>query len=205
LKAGSSRDKRVYLLVAAGLAVILVLVVLVAGPPGRAVDWAIRAAALLGYLAALAASLSSAFMRQMLHLFGMPFLKVHHYMSIAALVLLTVHPLLVMLDMGSPAVLIPVLSSVSGFLQMGGRPAWYLLVVAALAALLRGRLGRGWRALHWLTYVALLLGAAHAMLIGSSFRAVPARVLLVLVASLALFVFARKRLDARRRRSRAAH
>jgi DMSO/TMAO reductase YedYZ heme-binding membrane subunit len=59
--------------------------------------------------------------------------------------------------------------------------------------------------LHWLTYVALLLGAAHAMLIGSSFRAVPARVLLVLVASLALFVFARKRLDARRRRSRAAH
>lgn len=185
-------------MVVLALAALLVSRQPFAGP----LDFAVRVPALVGYLAVFTASLSSAYLREMLRLFGRPFLAVHHYVAVTGLALLTVHPISVAVRMSSLDVFVPVVSSVRGFLQWGGRPAWYLLAIASAAALWRRPVGDAWRPLHMLTYIAFWLATAHAIMMGPNVQGPIMRGLAVAMALVMVGVLARKRMQetARRRR-----
>ena len=88
------------------------------------------------------------------------------------------------------------------FFQLGGRLAIYLIAIAALAALLRKRWRNGWRIVHMLNYIALLLGTVHAVLIGTDFGQPFLRLVPIAMAVLAVAVFVRKRIAQRRAKLR---
>lgn len=190
-------------LVATGIvAVILIAGLIVLQPYGSPLNWFIRAAALLGYLTVFLSILSSTYMRELIRLFGRPSIQVHHILSITGLALITLHPLGVVLDWNSPRVLLPRFDSLSTFLQWGGPPALYLIVVALLAVLLRRSIGRGWRAIHALNYVGFLLGTVHAVMLGTDFAGNGLRPIIVKIVAVTLGLavaatFVQKRLQRR--------
>ena len=121
--------------------------------------------------------------------------KVHHILSVTGLVLVTLHLFGVAVDATSPSVFLPRFDSWVAFLELGGRPAWYLIAVASLVAVLRQTIDRNWRAIHFLNYVAFLLATVHAIMIGTDFqhtivKAVPVALALVIVA---IFIQKRRR------------
>jgi predicted ferric reductase len=149
----------------------------------------------MGYTAIFLSAVSSAYMRQVYRTFGRPFIKVHHILSVTGLVLVTLHPLGAAIDAASPNVFLPRFDSWATFLELGGRPAWYLIAIASLVAVLRKTIGRNWRAIHFLNYVAFLLATVHAIMIGTDFqqpivRAVPVALALVIVV---IFIQKRRR------------
>jgi sulfoxide reductase heme-binding subunit YedZ len=184
------RTGRIWYLVLVGfVALALVSGLMSRQPYGSTLSWLIRGSASLGYLATFLAIISSAYMRKLVRFFGRPFIQVHHILSVAGLVLVTLHPLGVAWSSASLRVFLPRFDSWLVFLQLGGRPAWYLFAAASLAAVLRKTIGRSWRAIHFLNYVAFWLGTIHAILIGTDFqitavRAVSVALALVVVATL---------------------
>lgn len=193
------RKSRIWYLVLAGVvAVLLTILALALGPWGTPLNQTVRATGMLGYLAVFLASLSSLYLRELVQFFGRPFIKVHHVISIAGLVMLLIHPLGVAWEAGSLAVFVPVTSSWLGFLRAGGRPALYLIGLAALAAVLRKSMARSWRAIHYLNYVAFILASTHAGLLGSDFQHPVARAVLILMALVVIGVFIRRRTSTRK-------
>jgi hypothetical protein len=178
---------------------ILVGILLVAAPSDYTLYAAIRGAALLGYIYVFLSCLSSAFVMGLSKYFGRPFLKTHHLVAIAGLTLMSIHGLAVAWDSQSAAVFLPSFDSAEDFLMWGGRPAFILVWVAVIAAVLRLALGARWRMLHWLNYIAFLLATAHALMIGSDFGRPGLRWAATGMALIVIAVFFRKRLaDARR-------
>jgi sulfoxide reductase heme-binding subunit YedZ len=162
--------------------------------------WAIRIAALMGYFCVFGAIVTSAYMRQMVRWFGRPFLKVHHTLSVTGLILTTIHPLAVAWQALSLRVFIPAVDSWYGFFAFGGRAAWYLLGIGALVAVLRGAVGKNWRLLHYLNYLAFWLATVHGILIGANVQNWVMRLVFGAMASGVLGVFVQKRTRARRRK-----
>lgn len=183
-------------LVALGLTLALELL----QPEGQPLDWAVRGLALLGYQFVFLSILSSAYLPQLVRFFGQPFIRIHHGLSITGLVLITLHPLAVALNSGTPLVFLPRFDSLRVFLALGGRPAWYLIAAGVLAAVLRKPLGKRWRLLHLLNYLAFALATAHANLIGANFQGLIVRLVswAMLVAVVAVFV--KRRLPPARQR-----
>ncbi len=69
--------------------------------------------------------------------------------------------------------------------------------------MLRTAIGKSWKTIHWLNYVAFLLGTAHAWLIGANFQHMGVRIVSGVMAVTLVVVFVLKRLeDAQRRRKR---
>lgn len=187
-----------YLIVVGAISTTMVGLLIALQPAGGMLDWLIRGTALLGYWAVFLAVISSAYTRELFRLFGHPFIKLHHAVALSGLILVTLHPLGVALRSATLGVFVPAVSSLEAFLRLGGRPAWYLLVVAAIAAAMRVRIERTWRLIHYLTYAAFLLATVHAVMIGSDFVSPIMRALAVALAALALVSFARKRIRKRR-------
>jgi hypothetical protein len=206
----AKRANRTWLLYVIGVAALVIIAAviiirqLVAGQVLLAY-WAIRTFALLGYLCVFAAAVSAIYMRELFRFFGRPFVKVHHAVTIAGLVLLALHGLIAASSVGFQ-VLIPNLSSWRLFFTWGGPIALYLIGIASLTALWRtSGLRQQWRYLHWLNYLAFFLASVHAILLGSEFRstamrAIPILLALALVASFVLKRRQRAKLQARRRR-----
>jgi sulfoxide reductase heme-binding subunit YedZ len=190
--------KSLYLVLVGIVALAVSVGLVVLQPYGTPVNWAIRVAALSGYQAVFLAIVSSNYMRQMRRRFGRPFIQVHHALSIAGLSLVTLHPLLIAWDSLSLTVFVPRFDSWRVFLQLGGRPAWYLLGLASLAALLRRKIGRPWRLIHTLNYVAFWLASVHAILIGPSFQPTVTKAVAVLMSLAIVAIYVQKRLRARR-------
>jgi DMSO/TMAO reductase YedYZ heme-binding membrane subunit len=165
---------------------------------GLPVDWVIRAAALLGYQFVFMSIISSAYMVQLVRRFGRPFVQMHHVLSVAGLIMVSLHPLAVALRAGTAKVFLPRFDSLRLFLELGGRPAWYFIVVAALVALWRRRLGSTWRVVHMLNYVAFLLATVHGNLIGTNFQNPVTRAVSALMVVAVVAVFVRKRIGGRR-------
>ena len=187
-----------YLALVGILALALTIAVESLNLGGTPLNWAIRGAALLGYQSVFLAIVSSAYMRQLVRLFGRPFVQVHHVVSVTGLILITLHPLGVALDNATISVFVPRFDSVLVFLQLGGRLAWYLVALAALIALLRRSVGRPWRVIHMLNYIAFLLITVHANLIGTDLQYAVTRAISIVMALVIVGVFVRKRLRQRR-------
>jgi DMSO/TMAO reductase YedYZ heme-binding membrane subunit len=202
--ASSNREARrrrglLYLILIGVVSLVVAGILIALQPFGGLLDWGIRAAAMLGYWFIFLSVVSSAFMRQLFKLLGRPFIRVHHVLSVAGLILMTLHPLGVAVRRSSIGVFVPDVSSVSAFLQLGGRPAWYLIGIASLAALLRTSIKKRWRAIHYLNYVAFLLVTGHAVMIGTDFiSSIVMRAVAIAMALAVVAVFAWKRV----RRSR---
>jgi sulfoxide reductase heme-binding subunit YedZ len=182
-----------YLVLIGVVALILVSGLISLRPYGTPLNWLIRGAALMGYLAVFLSAVSSAYMRQVIRLFGRPFVKVHHVLSVTGLALVTLHPLGVAINAGSLSVFLPRFDSWVVFLELGGRPAWYLIAAASLAAVLRKSIGRNWRTVHLLNYVAFLLGTVHAVMIGTDFQHTIAKAVSVALALVIVVIFIQKR------------
>lgn len=176
------------------LALLLVSLLLQNSPtPAAPLQWVIRVSALIGYACICGAILTSAFLRHMRRWFGRPFMQVHHILSVTGLVLVTLHPLAVAWQAGSLGVFVPAVGSWYAFFSLGGRPAWYLLAIGALAALFRAAIGPRWRLLHILNYVAFWLATVHGLLIGSSVQSLVMQVVFGAMALVVLWVLIRKR------------
>jgi len=195
------KRKRLSMWYLAPVGILAILLTVAAEAPlrgGRPIDWAIRSAALLGYQMVFVSVISSAYVVQLVRLFGRPFIKLHHIASVAGLILITLHPIGVAYDAASARVFVPDVSSLRAFLALGGRPAWYLIAIAALVALLRKPIGPAWRVIHPLSYIAFLLATIHGNLIGSNLQAAVPRVLSILMALAVVAVFVRRRMPRRK-------
>jgi DMSO/TMAO reductase YedYZ heme-binding membrane subunit len=171
-------------------------------PIGSLLNRSIRAVALLGYLTVFVTIVSAPYMRQVYRLFGRSFVKVHHILSVSGLILLTVHPIGAAIQYASLAVWVPRFGSLAAFFQWGGAPAWYLLGLGALAAVLRKPIGQNWRLVHMLNYVAFMLASIHALQLGAEFQWPGAVVLVVVLILAATAAFIQKRLQRHGRGSR---
>lgn len=190
------KPQNTWILIAGGVAIAALIVLVVSLDLVRTpLDALIRAGALLGYIAVFLASLSSLFMREMTRYFGRPFLKLHHIVSVTGLAALTAHALGVAWRSGDLAVFLPEISSLRAFFALGGRPAFWLIAVAALAAVLRKSIGNRWKLLHWLNYLAFILGTVHAIMIGPNFQHIGVRIVAGIMAAVLLgaFIIRRRR------------
>jgi sulfoxide reductase heme-binding subunit YedZ len=199
----AKRARRTWPLILVGLvALILVGTFVALQPYGTPLNRAIRACALLGYVAIFLAIISSAYMKQMVRTFGRPFVQVHHILSVTGWVLVTLHPLGVAWSLGSPRVFLPRFESWRMFLQWGGPPAWYLIGVASLAAVLRKTFRDNWRAGHILNYVAFVLATVHGFLLGTDFQHLVVKGLSLTALLIMIATFIQKRLQQRRLQAR---
>ena len=180
----------VYLVVLVLTVIIAAVLLTLAGTPG--LYGIARGTALVGYQFVVLSVLSSAFVRPLVRAYRKPFVKLHHWVSITGLALLTLHPILLVIVTRSPSLLIAAYTS-GDFFRNAGSPALMALTIAALAAILKSRIVRVWRYVHWLNYAALLLGTIHAILIGTSVAMLPElRWLFVLLAASGVAVFIRR-------------
>jgi len=196
----AKRAKRTWLLYVIGVAALALIGGTIAARQlvaGQVIltSWVIRTFALLGYLCVFVAALSALYMRELVRLFGRPFVKTHHVVTVTGLILLALHGLIVTIGFG-PSVLVPNLGSLRLFFTWGGPIALYLIGIASLAALLRSSsLRKQWRYLHWLNYLAFLLATTHALLLGSDFQSTAMKVIPIVLALALVAVFVFKRLQ----------
>jgi hypothetical protein len=194
------RVKNTRYLVLGGVVLVALVVGIVATQPRpRPIYWLIRGAALLGYLTIFLSILSSAYIVPLVRFFGRSFVKVHHVASITGLVAMMVHPLAIAWNSRALSVFVPDFSSLTRFLTLAGRVVWPLVGIAALAAWLRKPIGKNWRVIHYLNYLAFWLVTAHAILIGANFQTLLMRVVAVVLALITVAVLVQKRLPRRKR------
>ena len=136
----------------------------------------------------------------MVRWFGRPFIKIHHILSIAGLSLVTIHPLSVAWRALDLSVFVPVVNSWYAFFTQGGRAAWYLLGLGALAAVLRGAIGKRWKLLHFFNYLAFWLATVHGILLGANVQNWVMRAVFGAMALIVLGVFVQKRVRKPRRK-----
>jgi sulfoxide reductase heme-binding subunit YedZ len=129
-----------------------------------------RLLALWGFLSLGIAVILTPFLREIMKVFGKPFLQVHHTFAAVGLLLPTLHPVTLAIASMNPALFIPVVSSWERFWLNAGRPALYLLYIAFAAVLLRKYIPKYWRWVHGLMYVVLLFAVVHGNLIGTDFE-----------------------------------
>lgn len=184
-----------YLAILAATVIITAIVLSLARTPG--LYGVARGAALVGYQFVFLAVLSSAFTRPLVRAYRKPFIRLHHWVSITGLALLVLHPILLVIVLKSTAVLTAAYTS-GEFFRYAGSPALIAFFLAAIAAVLRTRMNTVWRYIHWLNYVALLLGTAHAVLLGTSVALLPwLRWVLVLLAACGVAVYISRRVNTR--------
>jgi len=194
------RTWQLYAIIGAVLVVSLLIVML--GQP----TWQsglIRWGALVGYQGVFLAALSALYLVELTKYFGRGFIKLHHIVSIMALSTLVLHGGMVAWQFGQLRVLAPRFTSVENFVRFGGAPALWLIILAALAAWQRKNLRDQWRPIHWLTYIAFILGTIHAQMLGGSFQHLVVRIISIAMAVALVAVFATKRLRQQKRRNRS--
>jgi DMSO/TMAO reductase YedYZ heme-binding membrane subunit len=168
---------------------------------GTLLRWIVRDLALLGYIAVFLAIVSSFYKKQVMKVFGRSFVPAHHVLSVTGAVLLTLHPIGVAWDEMDPAVFIPVFVPLYDMLRYGGRIAWYVFAVGTLTAVWRKRVGRRWRTIHELNYVAFFFGTVHANLLGANFQDLPVRIISLAMLAVVAVLFVRQRIEQRKKQA----
>ncbi len=133
-------------------------------------DLAIRLLALNGFIALSVAAMMTPFLKEVTLFFKKSFIKVHHYFAAAGLLLITLHPVAIVIQALNPMLLLPNVGSFYLFLFYGGSVALISIYVAFGFVLLRKKFTSHWRPFHALMYVALFFGVVHANLAGLDFR-----------------------------------
>jgi len=152
-----------------------------------------RITGLAGVSSLFIAIILSSFVRQSKKIFGTAYIKVHHLFSIIGLILVTLHPAIMAIDFGTSRIFIPNFSSWNAFLTNAGRPALYLIYIAAIAAVFRRNITKYWKYLHNIIYLAFILGAIHGMRQGSNFSSTILFILYILMIVAVVFNFIYKR------------
>ena len=136
----------------------------------------IRLFALLGLTSMFVASMITPFQKELYKIFKVPFLKIHHYLTIFGLTVITLHPVLSAIETAiattariGASVFLPDFGSSYGFWSLAGRPALIIIYIAVTGALIRKGFKKGWRWMHALNYIALLFGVVHGIMSGSDF------------------------------------
>jgi methionine sulfoxide reductase heme-binding subunit len=153
----------------------------------------VRLLALNGFIAVAIAAIMTPFLKEITLFFKKPFTKVHHYFAATGLMLLTLHPIFVVILTMNPAIVLPNLSSPYFFFLYGGVVALISIYIALGAVLLRRKMVKYWRYFHMLMYLALFFGVVHGTLIGPDFQSIPFIVIYVALFGAAVFAFALKR------------
>lgn len=139
------------------------------------------------------ATLITPFLKEVTQVFGKPFLRIHHAFSILGIVCITLHPVFNAVQRLSLSVFVPRFDSWETFWRLAGRPAFIILYIALLAAILRAKAPKYWRPFHALMYVALLFGIVHANLIGDDFENLGIMIIFNALFLLSIASFALKR------------
>jgi predicted ferric reductase len=182
---------------------LIIFIIYIVDAKTNVLEEFIRILALFGLLSLFISSIMAAFTREIYKLFGKPFKKVHHYIALSALILITTHPILIAINYTDASVFVPDFSSSYAFWALAGRPALYLIFIAVIAGFLQTKIKRYWRYIHGLNYVALVFGVVHGMLIGSNLsRLVALKVIYVLMLVLVTFSFVLKRYQTYKRKKR---
>lgn len=136
----------------------------------------IRLFALLGLVSMFIASMITPFQKELYKIFKVPFLKIHHYLTIFGLTMITLHPVLYAIERAiattareGAKVFLPVFTSAFDFWLLAGRPALIIIYIAVIGALIRKGFKKGWRWMHALNYIALIFGVVHGIMNGSDF------------------------------------
>lgn len=163
---------------------------------------AVRLFALNGFISLAIASILTAFLKEVTLFFKKPFTRIHHYFAAAGLVLITLHPVALAIQMMNPAVFVPNVGSLYLFLFFGGRQALIIIYIAFAAVLLRRKMLAYWRYLHALMYIALFFGIVHADLSGTDFGNLAVLVVFNGLFTAVLVAFSLKRLQFYRLKAR---
>jgi predicted ferric reductase len=131
---------------------------------------AIRLCALYGFLALAIATTMTPFLKEITQAFGRSFVKIHHIFAMVGIICATLHPTFFAIFVADITVFIPRFDSWLIFWELAGRPALYLIYLAALAALLRSMIQKYWRYFHALMYLVLVFVIVHGNLIGTDFQ-----------------------------------
>ncbi|WP_407356135.1 ferric reductase-like transmembrane domain-containing protein [Methanolobus sp. WCC5] len=164
-----------------------------------------RASGLFAYFFIFLAILSSEYMRQMKNVFGKGFIAVHHILARIGILLMLVHPVAFAIERRSISVFVPVFHPFTDFLELAGRPAFYLILIAVFAALYRKRISGGWKKIHYLIYPAFLLTFAHAWLIGTDLNSGSMQFLWIVMALTVAGIFLHKRVALYRKSKHKKH
>jgi len=131
---------------------------------------AIRLFALNGFIALSIAAILTPFIKEVTLFFKKSFIKVHHYFAASGLLLITLHPISVVIQALNPALFLPNVGSFYLFLFYGGSVALIAIYTAFGAVLLRRKAVAYWRPFHALMYLALLFAVIHGNLAGYDFQ-----------------------------------
>ncbi len=152
-----------------------------------------RITGLAGIASLFIAILLSLLARQSRQIFGVTYIKVHHFFSIIGIILISLHPVIMAIDFGTSRIFIPDFSSWNAFLANAGRPALYLIYIATIAAILRRNIVKYWKYIHSLLYVAFIFGAIHGILSGSDLSNPVLYVLYIAMIITVMIIFLYKR------------
>ena len=158
-------------------------------------DLAIRLFALNGFIALSVAAILTPFIKEVTLFFKKSFIKVHHYFAFSGLILITLHPIGVVLQALNPALFLPNVGSFYLFLFYGGSIALISIYIAFGAVLLRRKVVAYWRPFHALMYLALFFAVIHANLAGYDFQNVYLMIIYDGLFVAVIFAFVLKRLQ----------
>ncbi|WP_406657807.1 ferric reductase [Methanolobus sp. ZRKC2] len=158
---------------------------------GTFTELIIRTCGLFSNLFIFMAIISSEYMLQMRKTFGRSFINVHHQLSRIGIALMLIHPLPFVIQKGVVA-LIPVFYPPVTFLELAGRPALYIVLIAVLAAVYRKKIPRKWKNIHKLNYLAFLLIFFHAWLVGTDLQSLSMQLIWIVMLLIVAAVFIHK-------------
>lgn len=184
-------EKRWYLIfLVTVIAAIIAFVLLQAiNTPLEMID---RAAGLFAYYFIFLAILSSEYIKQMKKVFGQGFIRVHHHLARLGISLMLLHPIAFAFERQSISVFIPVFYPFMEFLELAGRPAFYLIIIAVATGVYRKHIIRKWKKIHYLNYPAFLLIFIHSWLIGTDLNSTIMQLLWVCMALVIAAIFVHK-------------
>lgn len=172
---------------------IIILAIFLSIPSPNAYNFFVRFFAITGlYLLAIAVLLTP-FMEQIYQEWGMPFQKVHHYFAALGLAAATLHPVIFAIEVSNIAVFVPDLSSLYDFMLLGGRQALIILYIATIAAFVRSKIPKYWKAIHSLMYLMLFFALVHGFMIGTDFANIGIQIIfsVLFIASIVAMIYKR--------------
>jgi DMSO/TMAO reductase YedYZ heme-binding membrane subunit len=160
-----------YLLIALVLwSYVLILIVFFLTPSNNAFNFVIRLCGLFGFLSISITIIVVPFAAKLYKMFGKSFIKIHHSFALIGIVLITIHPIALLLFVLDPTIFLPNFSDWLTFWRLAGRPSLILIYIGVLSAVLRKKIPKYWKQFHMILYIAFIFGFVHGILIGTDLK-----------------------------------